>query len=802
MKSHGIYILILTALFAFISCTLEDIEPSVSENEGLIEFVPRSMPYSLYGASGHITKVANDVVEAWERDIYTAYFMAFNADGCRVHFESALDAEGNLISKTLKSDVNKGDVTVCFIANVPDSYARSLITIEAFATTPLSIDYTTVDEYIKVPFIKLDGNGDNQGENEGVTCIPMFGMWTSTLSSASSIETISLQRLFAKVNVNITLDVDESAINTCPETWFKLNSASISNLPKTAYLTTPANNNGITLESSVSLPISEGIKIHDADKEGEVRKSYSFTFYTPEYQPTSTSRIKFSMDGLFHKDNGSHLNVRYNVDLGNSNDEFNFIGNYQYDNNLQIVGTSHLTGTDNRIEIQPLNLVDVYGEAANCYIISEKGTYVIEAYKGVVKNLAEARFSGKPEIVWNDGNNIITLENASITDTKITFTIPNTTVAGNAVIAIKGDNPSTTDVVENEILWSWHLWFCKYDGSRPDDPGNLQQHPKGSLVMNRALGAISNDLQVSGYDIAIWDDGLYYQWGRKDPFRLDNAELDKATGVYNDPQKDTDGIKAGGSYANSIKFPDAFYTNWTAEGAGWGVGKSKNDPCPPGYQVPSNAIWTTGNQGPLENLSSSILTNVFPYSLGISTNIQTQIYLPYVGYVNGEGKFDKADNREGDAKTPPPYLPGESPADKAIIELYQYDMGKDIKRRYRAIKCSEKAIYKDGFFWANNKDAFLYGKKTSQFDIIECEYDEGKVRYVFGIPVGAKWNEKWTTIKKENLTAGEIARIQEMLTTENYLQNFGSSDNYSSEIVTAVAPAKAYPIRCVTSPKN
>ena len=64
-----------------------------------------------------------------------------------------------------------------------------------------------------------------------------------------------------------------------------------------------------------------------------------------------------------------------------------------------------------RVEILPLNLVETYGQSANCYIISLPGTYEIDTYKGVVKNLSSAtKMQGKSAgVVWNtNANNSIT----------------------------------------------------------------------------------------------------------------------------------------------------------------------------------------------------------------------------------------------------------------------------------------------------------------------------------------------------------------------------------------------------------
>jgi hypothetical protein len=176
-----------------------------------------------------------------------------------------------------------------------------------------------------------------------------------------------------------------------------------------------------------------------------------------------------------------------------------------------------------------------------------------------------------------------------------------------------------------QIIWSWHLWLCDND-NRPDI--FYHEYPKtGAIVMDRSLGAVhSNGLNSSllQINLAFWDDCLYYQLGRKDPMVASGNTL----------SYDTNDI-----YATSIKNPRTYYTKWTASGRGWNEnltnGKSIDDPCPPGYKVPSNGIWrSTGNSSTgLEDLVSNLGVHGYPYSLEISSALQNNILYPFVGYL-------------------------------------------------------------------------------------------------------------------------------------------------------------------------
>ena len=56
-------------------------------------------------------------------------------------------------------------------------------------------------------------------------------------------------------------------------------------------------------------------------------------------------------------------------------------------------------------------------------------------------------------------------------------------------------------------IWSWHIWVTSYN---PDS--SAQTYASGAVFMDRNLGAIGTDYTQSAAC------GLYYQWGRKDPF--------------------------------------------------------------------------------------------------------------------------------------------------------------------------------------------------------------------------------------------------------------------------------------------
>lgn len=158
----------------------------------------------------------------------------------------------------------------------------------------------------------------------------------------------------------------------------------------------------------------------------------------------------------------------------------------------------------------------------------------------------------------------------------------NSATAKNILIAIK--NKKT-----NAILWSWHLWVTDYNPNAAT-PQNGQVHSYNSeSVMDRNLGALVTT--YNGYEQLNPSTnkgiiGLYYQYGRKDPFKTQGT-------VDNTP-----GTK---SYAYAVNNPSTFITgtdDWhspTNRENGWNGNsgyKSIFDPCPEGWMLPTSFLWS------------------------------------------------------------------------------------------------------------------------------------------------------------------------------------------------------------------
>ncbi len=112
-------------------------------------------------------------------------------------------------------------------------------------------------------------------------------------------------------------------------------------------------------------------------------------------------------------------------------------------------------------------------------------------------------------LIWQTG----TAERAVVCDvgyngSRISFRT-GTAIGGNALIGLFDK--------DGDCIWSWHIWATN---------GALTTHvyPSGYVFMDRNLGAENLDPGDPA------SRGLYYQWGRKDPFPYDLAAFDYGEG--------------------------------------------------------------------------------------------------------------------------------------------------------------------------------------------------------------------------------------------------------------------------------
>ena len=149
---------------------------------------------------------------------------------------------------------------------------------------------------------------------------------------------------------------------------------------------------------------------------------------------------------------------------------------------------------------------DISAEVANSYIVSEPETnYLIDATRKSDGSLLATSYV---DVVWQTASGFV--QYADFEDGKASFYVAadsddgDKIKEGNAVIGAY-DAGGT-------LIWSWHVWAADYD---PEAEGGAVDF-NGYSMMTRNLGALAAD--NSSVENILASYGLYYQWGRKDPF--------------------------------------------------------------------------------------------------------------------------------------------------------------------------------------------------------------------------------------------------------------------------------------------
>ena len=239
--------------------------------------------------------------------------------------------------------------------------------------------------------------------------------------------------------------------------------------------------------------------------------------------------------------------------------------------------------------------------SANSYIVTKAGNYMFKAVKGNSDESVGA--VAKAEVLWETDNTATAPEVGAIIATVdfaggyVAFSTPETLKPGNALIAVKD--------ASDAILWSWHIWIPATEVKVWDSEALC-----GAKMMDRNLGALV-DTGASG-DVDPLSIGLYYQWGRKDPFPGATEFVKSPAGAavagtawtYHKELITTDYSIAHPTEYASVPEVDAGVWNADDPQDLWNTADDKKtvyDPCPPGYRVPlydkSLPMWAGTDEG-------------------------------------------------------------------------------------------------------------------------------------------------------------------------------------------------------------
>lgn len=261
------------------------------------------------------------------------------------------------------------------------------------------------------------------------------------------------------------------------------------------------------------------------------------------------------------------------------------------------------------------NIIDLTPDGkgtANCYIVTQpEALYYFDLTDGAGNSLKDVKDLG---IVWKSGIGLIKDVNLEQNGRGSFFIGYRKDDDGNAVKDSEGhyQTPYGNALIEavnseGDTVWSWHIWVI--DPSE-DPRENCIVLTSGQTFMNKNLGSYFNSEGSEKTNEILDSYGLYYQWGRKDPFLrpmhymcqegYDEYVYDEEGSVTYPSKSETSDSVGNVEYATEN--PYEFITNpnikETEVQGDWmyfhddnlwkDLEKTKYDPCPAGWRVPKS----------------------------------------------------------------------------------------------------------------------------------------------------------------------------------------------------------------------
>ena len=367
-------------------------------------------------------------------------------------------------------------------------------------------------------------SGKGTGQN-----LPMCGYKADFNSEADNASlTVSLTRAVAKVSLNLTTPNAGDA--------FTVTSVRLMNVAKKLYY----------VESATTVPTAAELTTYTSDN------TKSITWYIPENKAGSNALTNWKdryegnapatatyilIEGSYTPQNGTARDVSYAIYLGagNSAADFNVVRNTKYTVNAAIKGTDM---NDGRVLIGR-DLSAAGTQTANCYVVKTTDANKWYRFKATIRGngaatSAQISYTGtdipandriapdNAALVWEtrEGDKAPTLDYVGYSrNGYIVFKLGEAT-EGNAVVAAK--NGATT-------LWSWHIWTTAAFDRNGIKVQTYETRPRNGLasyanitkrefkMMDRNLGSASGTATKVAEE-AIKTYGVYFQFGRKDPF--------------------------------------------------------------------------------------------------------------------------------------------------------------------------------------------------------------------------------------------------------------------------------------------
>lgn len=550
-----------------------------------------SIPIEVTDPSGSVTsicvqvnkKISDEIITRAFDDshIYDLHILIYNSSGQLTNHHYT---KGNVV--TMEALSGSG-CTLFAIANTNNS---TLFT-ETNVQTITKLKSFITNENSDADLFKSDGGLLMCGSLSGVTI--KKGMPTQMITG------LSVKRLTAKITVNVTTASDIS-----------ITGYSIKNLPSKTYLVPRPNLNESSMSDLVVGDDAPNTPFNTVKVDAASIKDLSFYMYenrrgdrvsiggTKGKVANQNEKAKYAPPNATYIEiyaKGKNFTATYAVFFGADNSRnYNIKRNSSYVYNVNILNALE---TDTRVSKVAL--------PSNCYIVGTNKQVVFPISRanedGVIR-IDDLTSGWTADLLWTDNSGGIKANGTSpikaITAQldKGTVKVETGSVSGNAVVVVRK---------AGVIVWSWHIWVTTYN---PDITYVSYNNGTSSTVfMDRNLGANSSSRTSTN------SRGLFYQWGRKDPFPGTNKYVASTSDpIYNasgtllteNGQSGT-GVKIlsvnnVNNLEESVRNPLVVYKgistvyDWYTSTAIqnddlWGGVsgiKSVYDPCPEGWRVP------------------------------------------------------------------------------------------------------------------------------------------------------------------------------------------------------------------------
>lgn len=363
--------------------------------------------------------------------------------------------------------------------------------------------------------------------------------------------------------------------------------------------------------------------------------------------------------------------------------------------------------------------IDLTTNYANSYVISQKDTrYTIDVtHKG---QTAEKITPANVDVLWQTENYLIDYDSYDAEKGTYTFFVGSKDVEddngnvigtrvpyGNVVLA-------AYDEKEN-IIWSWHLWLTS---------GVEEVSTSAGVFMDRNLGAYYNGNGSIDTDDVYASYGLYYQWGRKEPFPRpkdykfsDNQDekIVSASGITKlfryvtaEMVEDQKSNYAFGSKDYAVAYPFTFILGTEENDFDWlheehdatmwsesGKAKSINDPCPYGWRVPDGNAFAAFDIDEVEDAAALVdVRNMYGWHL-VDKTTGAKMFMPGAGRRSYENGVLTNMNNYGYEHNPMPWIgyywtAGTTSGNKSQSMFFDLNTTRAVNNRYEA----QKAMYR------------------------------------------------------------------------------------------------------------